>query len=182
MHQTSPLVVVSVCALALSVTLSPAQGRHKETHDLPDALKLFETVLSGTAIFDQDLDGDLDCVTGVRTEFDKEAQTATYVWLLKGQNGQPGTNITFHLKPGPTPDKADFLSDDSDGPWQTMEYLYSDYKTCLVLDFPFKEGDQCMLWVWNQVKDDVPQWCTDNFKDICGYEVLAYDKDSCGDK
>ncbi|KAK8759002.1 hypothetical protein V5799_003366, partial [Amblyomma americanum] len=64
------------------------------------------------AMFDEDLDGDLDCVKSVRTDYDKEAKKATYVWVLKGKNGQAGTNITFHLKPGATPEKADYLLDD----------------------------------------------------------------------
>uniref|UniRef100_G3MSU2 Lipocalin/cytosolic fatty-acid binding domain-containing protein n=1 Tax=Amblyomma maculatum TaxID=34609 RepID=G3MSU2_AMBMU len=140
---------------------------------------LFETVLAATAIFDEDLDGDLDCVRGIRTEFNKEAQTASYVWLLKGQNGQPGTNITFHVKTGPTPGTAYFRLDDSDGPWNTIQYLYSDFKNCLVLDVPLMGGEQCMLWAMDEVKNNVPQHCTEKFKDICELEVLAYDEESC---
>ncbi|XP_077513052.1 uncharacterized protein LOC144124290 [Amblyomma americanum] len=175
----SPLVLVVACILGLSVPLAPAEAKHNEQRELPDAFEIFESFPSAVAISDQDLDGDLDCVKGVRTDFDKESKKATYVWLLKGKNGQAGTNITFHLKPGATPEKADYLLDDSHGPWKTVQYLYSDYKDCVVGDVLYKETEQCMLWVSDQVKHDVPQRCTDKFKDICDFGVMAYDEDSC---
>ncbi|KAK8786600.1 hypothetical protein V5799_023625 [Amblyomma americanum] len=141
--------------------------------------KVFEAFPVGIAVFDEDLDGDLDCLSSVRTDFDKESQKASYTWFLMGKNGHSRKNMTLHLRPGATPDKAVFTVDDSDGPWETAEFVYSDYQDCNIVDLPYEGTEQCIMWVSDEVKDDVPQECKDQFEYLCEIEVMAYDKDSC---
>ncbi|KAL1443236.1 hypothetical protein MTO96_046057, partial [Rhipicephalus appendiculatus] len=61
---------------------------------------LFEIHPNGVAILDTDEGGDLECLTAVRTKFDKQGPAADYVWILKGLNGHPKRNITVHFKKG----------------------------------------------------------------------------------
>ncbi|KAH8009663.1 hypothetical protein HPB51_018960 [Rhipicephalus microplus] len=140
---------------------------------------VYENFPSVVAIFDQDLDGDLDCVQSVRTYLDPEAHEATYVWILKGLNGMKPENLTFHLKPGATADTSVFTMD-NDNTEQTLDFLYTDYKDCLVVKIPYKGEEQCMLWVADARKDDIPQSCVDYYEDNCDAEKTSYLKDAQG--
>ncbi|KAH6937728.1 hypothetical protein HPB50_003717 [Hyalomma asiaticum] len=55
--------------------------------DTADIAKVFAGFRSGLALFDIDSDGDLDCVTTVREDYDESVPSATYVWFLKAVNG-----------------------------------------------------------------------------------------------
>ncbi|KAH8009666.1 hypothetical protein HPB51_018963 [Rhipicephalus microplus] len=113
--------------------------------------QIFEQHEYGIAMLDVDQDGDLDCLTARRTEFDKDAPSATYVWQLKGLNGKEKREITFHFKPGPTPDQAIFTLDDTDGTEHLLKTLYTDYHACALLQLPYagreEADDDEELWL-----------------------------------
>ncbi|KAL1417442.1 hypothetical protein MTO96_026791 [Rhipicephalus appendiculatus] len=48
---------------------------------------VFDNFASAVAVFDVDKDGDLDCLSTVRLDYDKDASTAIYFWILKNMNG-----------------------------------------------------------------------------------------------
>lgn len=49
--------------------------------------QIFEAFEYVVAIFDEDHDGDLDCVTAERLELDMDVPSTTYFWMFKGHNG-----------------------------------------------------------------------------------------------
>ncbi|XP_054932000.1 uncharacterized protein [Dermacentor andersoni] len=178
MRQANIIAVACICTFCF--TWPPVFGdSNTETKDVVDIMKLFKKHSSGVAILDTDNDGDLDCVTAVRTKYDDDGPTADYVWLLKGLNGHVKKNITYHFEKGDAPDKAFVTIDDDDGQMQEARALYDDYQTCAVLEFPYKRNPRCMLWTTDEVKDNVPSECTEQFRKKCAVEVVVYDKESC---
>ncbi|XP_049517582.1 uncharacterized protein LOC119441791 [Dermacentor silvarum] len=141
--------------------------------------QVFEKHPYGVAILDTDSDGDLDCLTAIRTKFDKDGPTADYVWVLKGLKGHVKKNITFHFQEGDAPDKAFFTVDDADGQKVETRAIYADYQTCAVLEMPYNGYPQCILWATDEVKDNVPSKCTEQFRNNCDVEFTAYDKELC---
>ncbi|KAL1476125.1 hypothetical protein MTO96_036747, partial [Rhipicephalus appendiculatus] len=155
--------------------------KHKLQHEVADAVKVLDNFASGVAIFDIDKDGDLDCLTGVRTDYDKKTSTVTYVWLLKGVNGHEAKNISFQVRPGPTPSQFLFRDIYSEESFGIGTYDYTDNKNCVVMEMPYHDSQECLLWVTWKVVDAIPQHCLDHYEDNCDDGKLAYDKDSCGD-
>ncbi|KAL1439524.1 hypothetical protein MTO96_001289 [Rhipicephalus appendiculatus] len=140
---------LSVCALVLALLSARARGGDPPSQDVPDTFKVFADHDHGIAMFDIDQDGDLDCLTATRTEFDKDIPSATYVWQLGGLNGKELNQITFHFKAGPTPDQAIFTQSGTDGSEQILKTVYTDYKACALFDFPYGGRQECMLQVEN---------------------------------
>nr|XP_037285364.1 uncharacterized protein LOC119178271 [Rhipicephalus microplus] len=111
MQAVTLLISAGLYVLPLGILFTVGDAKHELKHDVADAFEVYENFPSVVAIFDQDLDGDLDCVQSVRTYLDPEAHEATYVWILKGLNGMKPENLTFHLKPGATADTSVFTMD-----------------------------------------------------------------------
>ncbi|XP_065282267.1 uncharacterized protein [Dermacentor albipictus] len=175
--QSLPSIATLVFLCALSTTV-PVQTLGKKVHGSASAFTVFEKFRFALAIFDEDQDGDLDCVSTVRTQFDKSIPSATYVWMFKGNNPR---NVTFHIKPGPTFDTSTYTMDDDYEHEYNAYFYYSDYENCVIFGMPHLDRDECMLWVTKRVKDEVPQICTDKYIENCDMQVMAYDKDSCGE-
>ncbi|KAK8786599.1 hypothetical protein V5799_023624, partial [Amblyomma americanum] len=72
-----------MCVLAVLVRCARGKVNHKLQHEVVDAFKAMQEFPVGIAAFDEDLDGGLDCLVTIRTEFDKESQKASYAWFLK---------------------------------------------------------------------------------------------------
>ncbi|XP_049517580.1 uncharacterized protein LOC125943157 [Dermacentor silvarum] len=170
---------LGVCAMVFALPSAHAQAEEPLNQDVLDVFKVFEDHDYGIVMLDVDQDGDLDCLTAKRTELDINARTATYVWILKGLHGKEKTRVTFHLKPGPTPDLAVFTLDNADGPEQIVKLLYTDYDACALLEIPYGGKEECMLWGTSESKNNAPQSCVDQFRQHCGTEVVAYDEDTC---
>ncbi|XP_077519953.1 uncharacterized protein LOC144129741 [Amblyomma americanum] len=168
------LTMVGLWTLSLS-------ARHvwsRERHGSANAFQIFESFPYAISIFDEDQDGDLDCVRAKRTQFDKDAPSVTYVWLIKGHNPR---NITFHVKPGPTPDTSSYTMDEDYDHEYIAHFFYSDFKSCVIHDFPHKDKEECMMWVSVEAVDNIPQICTDKYLENCDVQIMVYDKDSCGE-
>ncbi|KAL1442794.1 hypothetical protein MTO96_030626, partial [Rhipicephalus appendiculatus] len=155
------------------------KGKHQLKHEVTDAKAVFDNFASAVAVFDVDKDGDLDCLSTVRLDYDKNASTATYFWILKNMNGHESHNISFLVGPGPAPNQFLVKDKDSDEPVQIGTYDYSDYKNCIIMEMPYHGSDECVLWVSENVIDDIPQHCLDHYEDNCEDAKLAYDKGSC---
>ncbi|KAH7965740.1 hypothetical protein HPB49_010306 [Dermacentor silvarum] len=140
---------------------------------------MFEVVTSAVAVLDADGDGDLDCVVVVREHLDENKKTARYVWLLPSLNGRQAENLTYHLKEGPTPDKPVLTVDDGADGEKTANFIYTNYKNCVVVDIPFKKKRSCGLWVTKDAVHSVPQECVDQFEDNCDMEVAVFDDETC---
>uniref|UniRef100_A0A6M2D4B8 Putative lipocalin-5 1 n=1 Tax=Rhipicephalus microplus TaxID=6941 RepID=A0A6M2D4B8_RHIMP len=150
----------------------------EKVHGTATAFTVFENFPFALAVFDMDQDGDLDCVSAIRTQFDKSEPSATYVWMFKGNNPR---NVTFHIKPGPTFDTSTYTMDDDYEHEYHANFYFSDYKNCVIFGMPHLDTDECMLWVTKKVKDDVPPICTDKYKENCDMQVMAYDQETCGE-
>ncbi|KAH6925066.1 hypothetical protein HPB50_000288 [Hyalomma asiaticum] len=105
------------------------------------------------AISDVNNDTIYECLTAKRTEYDREAKTATYIVLFKGHHGGQKKKVGFHVSEGPSPDL-----------------------------FEFTEDEQCILYVSKGVEENVPRHCIDHFADICGVAVPTYSRDLCPDE
>lgn len=141
--------------------------------------KMFEFFPLAIAMLDTDNDGDLDCLVTVRSNYNEEAHKATYTWLLPGLHGHKKENITFNLREGATPDKPVYTPLDGDGTDKIANFIYSDYHKCTVLDIPYKNKQECILWVTKEALKDIPQYCYDHFEDNCDTKVEAYDEETC---
>uniref|UniRef100_A0A131YR96 Lipocalin n=1 Tax=Rhipicephalus appendiculatus TaxID=34631 RepID=A0A131YR96_RHIAP len=170
---------VSACALVIALSSARAQGGDPPSQGVPDTFKVFADHEHAIAMLDVDQDGDLDCLTATRTEFNKDIPSATYVWQLGGLNGKEKNQVTFHFKAGPTPDQAIFTQDGTDGSEHIVKTVYTDYETCALFQFPYGGRQECMLWVTDEAKNNVPQKCVDQFRQHCDVEVVAYDENTC---
>nr|XP_050028189.2 uncharacterized protein LOC126523630 [Dermacentor andersoni] len=82
-------------------------------------------------------------------------------------------------KVGQEPGTLEF-ADPEDGTLREGRLYYTDYDTCVILDFELR-GHQCALWVRRDIVDSVPQECVDQFEDTCGVVVPQHRREFCGD-
>ncbi|XP_077552756.1 uncharacterized protein LOC144167337 [Haemaphysalis longicornis] len=129
-------------------------------------------------LLDKDDDGDLDCSTAIRTEINEEEQTATYLWVLWGPDGQP-MPLSFNYKVIPGSDQATFTIGDGDGLGKTATFLYDDHNGCAVAVLPLFGRPDCVMGVSEEVKTHVPQSCITAFEENCHTKVRGFDKDTC---
>ncbi|XP_077512926.1 uncharacterized protein LOC144124139 [Amblyomma americanum] len=178
MQPLSSQTLLGLYLLSLSISFSHAEPKRQLQHDVTDAFKMFKTFPVAIALFDEDQDGDLDCLKAVRADFDEDAHTVTYVWILKNENGHDSKNISYHLKEGASPDKPVYTLDDTDGPEYVANFIYTDYETCVILEIPYKENQECILWTTEGAKNGVPKHCMKYYIDNCDVKNMAYDQ-SC---
>ncbi|KAH7966885.1 hypothetical protein HPB49_020267 [Dermacentor silvarum] len=179
MRAAVPCLLVVGAMLLLDAPLAVGQAKHSLQHAVTDAFKVFEVFPQAVAVFDADDDGDLDCVVVVRQHLDENSKTASYLWLLPSLNGRQAENHTNYLKEGPTPDKPVFIADDGADGEQTANFLYTNYKNCVVVDIPFKKRRSCGLWVSPDAVHSFPHECTDQFEDSCDMTVSVFDDETC---
>ncbi|XP_077558081.1 uncharacterized protein LOC144173604 [Haemaphysalis longicornis] len=167
--------------LYLALPLLSAGGKRQLPHDVSDAFKMFKNFPYSIAIFDEDYDGDLDCLTTRREQYDPEEPSARYVWYLKGLNGHERKHIGFNVKAGASPDKPVYTLDDPDSPEMIANFIYTDYDNCTVLEIPYEGRLECILWVVEGIEKNIPQHCADYFDDICDVNIkrTAYDEETC---
>uniref|UniRef100_A0A034WXV7 Lipocalin 2 n=1 Tax=Rhipicephalus microplus TaxID=6941 RepID=A0A034WXV7_RHIMP len=180
MRAAIPSLLVVGVVLWLDAPLAQGEAKHRLQHNVTDAFKMFRNSPVAVAMFDTDNDGDLDCLTTVRSNFDEEGHKATYTWLLPGVNGHERRNVTFDLREGPSPDKTVFTPEDGDGSEQIANFIYSDNERCTVLEIPYKNVQECILWMNPKDLKAVPQHCLDYYEDNCDMQNPAYDEESCG--
>ncbi|XP_077512459.1 uncharacterized protein LOC144123516 [Amblyomma americanum] len=174
-----PLTLGRVCTLLPFLQVASSNADHQLKHDIPSAFKSFENFPSAVAFYDLDKDGDLECLTAERTEFKEDPLSATYIFSFKGLKGHEKRDIIFRVYPGTTPDTNVFTMNDDNDHRLTNHFIYSDYKNCAVMEFPFDNRQECTLWVSPEVKDGVPQSCIDQYHEYCGDGVMAYNKETC---
>nr|XP_037285426.1 uncharacterized protein LOC119178339 isoform X2 [Rhipicephalus microplus] len=142
----------TLSALILVLAEVLGEGKDPSGSSVVDAFKIFRTFPHGTTIFDIDGDGDLDCVTAVRTEFNEDPLETTYVLLFKGLGGREPRNISFHIKPGRTPDRTQFTVD-----------------------------DECVLWTTQDTFHEMPEDCMLEYGKSCKDAVKPYDEEICAE-
>uniref|UniRef100_A0A034WYY5 Lipocalin 15 n=1 Tax=Rhipicephalus microplus TaxID=6941 RepID=A0A034WYY5_RHIMP len=169
--------------LALFLVLAEVFGEGKDPSDtsVVDAFKIFRTLPHGTTIFDMDGDGDLDCVTAVRTEFSEDPLETTYVLLFKGLGGKEPRNVSFHIKPGRTPDRTQFTVDDDYDFVQHARFHYTNYQNCAAMEQPFRGVRECVLWTTQDTFREMPEDCMLEYRKSCKDAVKPYDEESCAE-
>ncbi|XP_075538242.1 uncharacterized protein LOC142572778 [Dermacentor variabilis] len=172
-------IFATMAALVFALPPACGEAKHQLVHNVTDAFKSLRAFPYALAIYDADLDGDLDCVYAVRTDFSDEPQQATYVLLLNGIGGNQPRNITYHIKPGPAPDVTSFTIDEDYDNVEECHFDYTDYKNCLILEFPFVAGQDCLLWITKEAFVDMPEECMRQYVDTCDDALNSYDEESC---
>ncbi|KAH6940220.1 hypothetical protein HPB50_026342 [Hyalomma asiaticum] len=140
---------------------------------------MFQIFPFAIAAFDADQDGDLDCLTAIRDEYDPEGHFTKYIWIFPGVNGHKRENFTLVLTEGPSPDKLSLNIDDGK-PERIAKFGYTDYKTCGVTDIPFKNIETCIMWVTKEALEDIPQNCVHGYEESCDMKLPAFDQETCG--
>ncbi|KAL1439533.1 hypothetical protein MTO96_001298 [Rhipicephalus appendiculatus] len=168
-------------ATFLVLALVGSQASHQSDNNVVDAFKIFRTIPRATAIYDIDGDGELDCVTAVRTELSEDPLETTYVLLFKGIGGNEPRNISFHIKPGRTSDATSFTIDDDSDFVQDAHFHYTNYQNCAVMEQPFRGVHECVLWTTSDTFAEVPEDCMLEYKNSCKDATKAYDEDSCAE-
>uniref|UniRef100_A0A023GCZ8 Putative lipocalin-2 1 n=1 Tax=Amblyomma triste TaxID=251400 RepID=A0A023GCZ8_AMBTT len=171
--------LITVFFLQQALSNASIEARDESNGDVLDAFQVFANCPEAVLLYDNDETGSHLCLTTARQNFDENGPTATYVWQMKGLNGHAKKNITFHLKPGQTPDEAVFWLDADEGKEQVARLVYADYKSCGIFLVPLNGMIECMLWVTEEVKDNVPQYCIDQYDRNCDTKILEYSKDIC---
>ncbi|XP_050043702.2 uncharacterized protein [Dermacentor andersoni] len=169
------IAILGVCALPLALS----NPKRQLEHDMPDVKKVFEGFRAGLALSDIDNDGDLDCVTATQQDYNASVPSVTYVWHLQAVNGHEARNIYFYVCAGDAPGQILFKDKNVDGPLQEGTVFYSDYKDCIVLDLPYGNSQECMLWISWEAKNNVPQRCTAEYEDTCDDAKLTFDDETC---
>ncbi|KAK8779187.1 hypothetical protein V5799_019473 [Amblyomma americanum] len=95
-------------------------------------------------------------------------------------NGHQARNITYRIRPGPTPDATLFTINEHYDHELQGRFVYTDYVNCAINEFPFDNRQDCILWINTAAKDNAIQSCLDQFRDNCENGVDEYDEDSCG--
>ncbi|KAH6940032.1 hypothetical protein HPB50_024043 [Hyalomma asiaticum] len=179
MESVIQTALATIAALLLVIVDVHGEVTQQEDSSVVDAFKVFRAMPSVVAIYDIDHDGDLDCATAVQTELTEEPEEATYVLQLKSLGGRPPFNLTYHAKRGPAPNTPYFTLGDDYYIVQQNHIDYTDYQNCVVMGYPYKDVQECILWVTEALKDDVPQGCVDYFDDNCDSKKESYVKDAC---
>ncbi|KAL1478602.1 hypothetical protein MTO96_034962, partial [Rhipicephalus appendiculatus] len=88
-------------------------------------------------------------------------------------------NHTYYLREGLTPDKPVFTADDGADGERTANYIYTNYVNCAVADIPFKNKQNCGLWVMKDALHSIPQECMNQFEDNCDKTNPVFDDETC---
>ncbi|XP_037510179.1 uncharacterized protein LOC119386960 isoform X1 [Rhipicephalus sanguineus] len=171
-------LLLILSALFLAVPMASGKAKHQLKHDTTDAFKLLEVFPYAIALFDADQDGDLECVMMLKEHLDQNKKTTSYVMLLPPLNGRPAENHTYHAREGAAPDKLLFTLDDGVDE-QSVNFIYTNYKNCVVVDIPFKNKQSCGLWVKKDALHSLPQECLDQFEDNCDMAFSRFDDETC---
>ncbi|XP_049276259.1 uncharacterized protein LOC125760346 [Rhipicephalus sanguineus] len=89
-------------------TATPTRNLQREGVDTFRTIGAFRKVV---AISTSTNDTSFKCLTAIRTNYDAEAKTATYVWLLRGHGGTQRRNVTFTISAGTVPHQANYFVD-----------------------------------------------------------------------
>ncbi|XP_077533109.1 uncharacterized protein LOC144145395 [Haemaphysalis longicornis] len=179
MHLFKNLPVAAFLLFWGPSALRAGSGPNKLQRDVPDAFKAFGAFPYAIGITDSNNDTIFECLTAIRTEYDYEAKTVTYVWSLNDGPEHTRKHYAFHYTAGATPDTANFSVGKDEVP--EVKYVrYTDYKDCVITEASHF-AEECTLWVSKEVEDLVPVHCLEQFGDICGFAVPLHDADLCED-
>uniref|UniRef100_G3MLB3 Lipocalin/cytosolic fatty-acid binding domain-containing protein n=1 Tax=Amblyomma maculatum TaxID=34609 RepID=G3MLB3_AMBMU len=174
---TLVLVVLGVTTAVMGKLGQPG-GPLKLPRENIDIFKVIQSYPSAVAIADTVNDSMQQCLSARRTSIDQEALTATYVWTLQKTDSLPKQEITFNVRPGKEPGTLDMTVGDDPTPKETIVYYADD--DCIVMDVE-DANHHCLLWIRPELKDSVPQVCTDYFADACGISAPEHSRDLCND-
>ncbi|XP_077554180.1 uncharacterized protein LOC144169055 [Haemaphysalis longicornis] len=181
MNILASVAIIGLYTFSLNPSAAFAGPKNALQRETPDVFKLFEIFDYVVAIFDQDGDGDLDCLTNVRTYLNQDIPYSTYVWMLKDHDGKNRKNVTMHMFAGRSKDESVFFMDDNPKK-NVAKFIYTDYKECVVMTVPYNDIEQCMLWVTDEVKSNIPEHCIEQYDDICPVPSWVFDEETCGAK
>ncbi|XP_077552804.1 uncharacterized protein LOC144167407 [Haemaphysalis longicornis] len=172
------LAALSFCVLCLTFHMTSAKEKNQLERNVTDLFEVSQWYPIAVALFDQDQDGDLDCLYAVRSELDFDARTVTYTFIFGGRNGQDRQYVKFYVRDGPTKGTMLFSEEDGEGGEQIGTVVYAEHETCSVVQMPYKNRQECILWTVPERVNSLPQTCIDQFEDICDLSVPVYDE-SC---
>ncbi|KAL3218061.1 hypothetical protein MRX96_031848 [Rhipicephalus microplus] len=175
----SRTILVQILAFKLFFILLGLAADHQSKDDVVDAFKAMAAFPYAVALADTDWDGDLDCMVAVRREYSNDPPRVVFDTFMKRPNGEI-RQITYRIKPGPTIDSVEFtVNDDYDHVFEG-HFFFSDYKDCLIMEFPIDNKPMCAMWTLKTIAGDIPAICTEKLQASCEGAVIAYDEDTCG--
>nr|XP_037275064.1 uncharacterized protein LOC119167652 isoform X1 [Rhipicephalus microplus] len=157
-------------------TATPRRNVPPERVDTFRTIAAFQEVV---AISTSTNDTSFKCLSAIRTEYDPEAKTATYVWRLRGQGGTERRNVTFTITAGTTSNQANYIVDADNTTVYTGYTHYTDFQNCLITTITYRDHDHCLLWVQRSVANDIPQNCLQNYEANCDVRVPIFEIDLC---
>nr|XP_050038221.2 uncharacterized protein LOC126535380 [Dermacentor andersoni] len=159
-------------------TVIPTANNHRERLDSFRMIGAFPKVV---AIYTSTNDSSFKCLTGIRTSFNLEAKTATYVWPLRGHAGTERRTVVFNITAGNVTDQTTYFVDGDSSRLYTGYHHYTDYENCMVMTVRYHDHDHCLLWVKRSVANEVPQNCLQNYEANCDVRIPTFDNDLCRD-
>lgn len=181
MANVTKRALVTKVTFLLVLAHACGEASYRSDDKILDTFDVMRALPHAVAIYDVDDDGDLDCVTAVRTEFSEEPQRATYVLLFKGVGGNQPRNVTFHITHGSTPDTNRFTLDDDYDFVQEARFYYTNYQNCAIMEHPFAGLQECILWTTIDSFHDIPENCMLEYKNTCKDAAKPYDEESCSE-
>ncbi|KAH8009665.1 hypothetical protein HPB51_018962 [Rhipicephalus microplus] len=170
---------VRILAFEIFFLLQGLAADHQSKDDVVDAFKAMAAFPYAVALADTDRDGDLDCMAAVRREYSNDPPRAVFDSFMKRPNGEI-RKITYHVKPGPTIDSVELTVNDDYDHVSEGRFFFSDYKDCVIMEFPIDNKPMCVMWTLKTMAGDIPAICTEKLQASCEDAVLAYDEDTCG--
>ncbi|XP_037576913.1 uncharacterized protein LOC119459157 [Dermacentor silvarum] len=170
--------------LLVSAMVSCHFKKDKGTHVQVDAYRVIQMVASVpfmAAAYTSSSDPAYQCMTASVTSFDETKKEGTYSWYLKSpiDHRTVVKVVNFHVTPGSAPDLLNFTVEGEGDQVYTAYYAYTNYENCLVAEIPYNNEDLCILWVTEEVEDNIPQECLTEYHETCPVEYRAYDSDIC---
>ncbi|KAL1476929.1 hypothetical protein MTO96_036141 [Rhipicephalus appendiculatus] len=120
-------------------TATPTRNLQRERVDTFRTIAAFPKAV---AISTSTNDTSFKCMSAVRTNYDAEAKTASYVWLLRGQGGNQRRNVTFTITAGTIPDQANYTVDGDNSRVYTGYTHYTDFQNCLITTITYRDHDR----------------------------------------
>ncbi|XP_075553801.1 uncharacterized protein LOC142586821 [Dermacentor variabilis] len=175
---------ICLCLLVAEMANCHFWKKTKSTHVPVDAYRVIKMVASVpymAAAYTSSSDPAYRCMTASLTSIDETKKEGTYSWYLKSpiDHRTVVKVVNFNVTPGSAPDLLNFTVEGGGNQVYTAQYTYTNYENCLVSKIPYNNDGLCILWVTEEVVDNIPHDCLTEYQATCPVEYRAYDSDIC---
>ncbi|XP_070378611.1 uncharacterized protein [Dermacentor albipictus] len=186
MSSLASMILQKICLLLLVAAMASCHfgKKSKSAQDPVDAYRVIKMVASVpymAAAYTSSSDPAYQCMTASLTSFDETKKEGTYSWYLKSPVDHRTVIkvVNFHFTSGSAPDLLNFTVEGGGNQVYTAQYTYTNYENCLVSQIPYNNEGLCILWVTEEVVDNIPHDCLAEYQATCPVEYRAYDSHIC---